>query len=317
MFRKLFRAALVLVMIVFVGLTAFWFARPADVSFESLKSTVPHAEFSHFADIGGVRIHYQDKGTGTPLVLIHGYTSSTYTWKDDFDQLAERYRVIAVDLKGFGFSGKPDGDYSRKAQGEIVAQLLDHLQIPKAWLAGNSMGGETAINVAIYHPEKVLGLILIDSAGVKFEAVNNLVPWYLQLPIVGRVVTALALTSDGIVREGLEKSFFDDSKIDAARVSYYHEPLRTRDGQRAAVSARLQFELYPVEDKLSSIKVPTLILWGIEDEVIPVANGRKMHELITGSELVEIRNCGHLPQEEMPERVIHEIVSFIEPANRL
>ena len=173
------------------------------------------------------------------------------------------------------------------------------------------MGGETALNVAADHPEKVLGLVLIDSAGVKVQGRTSLAPWYLQLPVVGRLLTALALTSDRLVRAGLEKSFYDDSKITDERVSAYYQPLRTLGGQLSATRARAQFELFPVEDKIPLIKAPTLIIWGAEDELIPLEAGRKLNELITGSKLVVFDKCGHVPQEEMPERVLSEITGFV------
>ena len=121
--------------------------------------------------------------------------------------------MIAVDLKGFGFSEKPDGDYTRRAQGEIINGLLDHLKVEKAWLAGNSMGAKRLLNIALHHPEKVFGLILIDSAGVKIPGKETLAPWYLQVPFLDLVLTALALTSERLVREGLQKGFYDDSKL--------------------------------------------------------------------------------------------------------
>ena len=152
--KKLLRVLLVLVVIAAIAFTVFWFARPADVSFAEVRASVPNSEYSHFADIDGVRIHYQEKGTGTPLVLLHGFTSSTYSWKDVFDPLSKNFRVIAVDLKGFGFSGKPDGDYSRRAQAMLVTHLLDYLKIEKAWLCGNSMGGEVALNLALLNPQR-------------------------------------------------------------------------------------------------------------------------------------------------------------------
>lgn len=309
--KKLLKILLGIVLVLGLGFTVFWFARPADISFEEVKQSVPHAESSKFADVNGVKVHYQEKGEGTPLVLIHGYTSSTYTWKDIFEPLSQKYRVIAVDLKGFGFSEKPDGDYTRRAQGELVFGLLEHLKIEKAWLAGNSMGGETALNVALDHPEKVLGLILIDSAGVKIPGREALTPWYVQAPVIGQVLTALAMTSDALVREGLKKSVFDDAKITDEEVNYYHQFLKTRGGQLAAREARKQYILHPVEDRLNNIGVPTLLMWGKEDEIIPLEAGKTMNEKIKNSKLIVFENCGHLPQEEMPEKVLHEITNFI------
>src|SRR6185295_5789850 len=138
MMKKLLKLGVVLIVVLTVALTIFWFARPADVSLDEVRASVPYSEYSNFADIDGVRIHYQEKGTGKPLVLIHGYTSSTYSWKDVFEPLSKTFRVIAVDLKGFGFSAKPDGDYSRRAQAQLITHLLDHLKIDEAWVCGSS-----------------------------------------------------------------------------------------------------------------------------------------------------------------------------------
>src|SRR5687767_12391571 len=142
MLKKIVKIFLALVGIAAAAFSVFWFARPADVSFDEVRAGVPNSEYSRFAEIDGVQIHYQEKGTGTPLVLLHGFTSSAYSWKDVFEPLSQKYRVIAVDLKGFGFSDKPDGDYARRAQAELIAHLLDYLKIERAWLCGNSMGGE-------------------------------------------------------------------------------------------------------------------------------------------------------------------------------
>ena len=315
--KKLLKVLLALIVIAAIAFTVFWFARPADVSFAEARASVPNSAYSHFADIDGVRIHYQEKGTGTPLVLLHGFTSSTYSWKEVFEPLSKHFRVIAVDLKGFGFSGKPDGDYSRRAQAMLVTHLLDYLKVEKAWLCGNSMGGEVALNMALRNPQLVAGLILIDSAGVEVPGSGSLAPGYLLLPVVGRVLTALSLTSDKLVREGLEKSFYDRAKVTDERVANYYRPLKTRGGQLAALRARTQWNLFPIETDLTRIQAPSLIIWGAEDRLIPLAAGRKMNSLIKDSRLVIFDNCGHLPQEEMPERVVAEITKFIAAQNHL
>ena len=314
--KKFLKPLLVLIVIGAIVITVFWFARPADLSFNELRASVPNSEYSHFAEIDGVQIHYQEKGTGVPLVLIHGFTSSTYSWKDVFGPLSKNFRVIAVDLKGFGFSGKPDGDYSRPAQAVLVSHLLDYLKIEKAWLCGNSMGGEISLNVALHNPASVAGLILIDSAGVEVNGRGSLAPGYISIPIVGRVLTAIALTKDKLVREGLEKSYYDDSKITDDRVAAYYRPLKTRGGQLGALRARTQADLFPIEQDLGKINAPALIIWGAEDALIPLEAGRKMNSLVKGSKLVIIEKCGHVPQEEMPERVVDEIEKFIAASNK-
>jgi pimeloyl-ACP methyl ester carboxylesterase len=311
MLKRILKLLLVLVVIAAIAFAVFWFTRPADVSFDEVRATVPNSAYSHFADIDGVRVHYQEKGSGAPLILIHGFTSSVYSWKDVFEPLSKNFRVIAVDLKGFGFTGKPEGDYTRRAQAMLVARLLDHLKIEKAWLCGNSMGGEVALNFARQNPQRVAGLILIDSSGPKVEGTSSLAPGYLLIPVVGRVLTALALTSDKLVREGLEKSFYDRSKITDERVAAYYRPLQTRGGQLAALRARTQADQFPIEPDLGKISARTLIIWGAEDALIPLAAGHKLNSLIKDSTLLVFEKCGHLPQEEMPERVVEEITRFI------
>lgn len=173
------------------------------------------------------------------------------------------------------------------------------------------MGGEVALNFALAAPQRVAGLILIDTAGIEVEGGGSLAPAYVRIPFVGRALTALALTTDKLVREGLEKSFFDDEKITAERVAYYYRPLRTRGGQLAALRARAQADQFPIEQDLGRVTARTLIIWGAADALIPLAAGRMMNSLIKTSKLVVIEKCGHVPQEEMPERVLEAVTSFI------
>jgi pimeloyl-ACP methyl ester carboxylesterase len=126
----------------------------------------------------------------------------------------------------------------------------------------------------------------------------------------------LSLTSDKLVREGLEKSFYDSSKVTDERVAYYYRPLKTRGGQLAALRARTQAGLFPIEADLTRINKPTLIIWGEDDRLIPVAAGHKMNSLIKNSTLLTFDNCGHLPQEEMPERVVGAIEDFVSAGSR-
>ncbi|HEY0101148.1 MAG TPA: alpha/beta fold hydrolase, partial [Pyrinomonadaceae bacterium] len=131
---------------------------------------------------------------------------------------------------------------------------------------------------------------------------ESLAPAYVRWPYIGGAVTALALTSDSLVRDGLRKSFHDDAKVTGERVEAYYRPLQTRGGQRAARLVRDQRDYTQIENSLDKIRQPALIVWGAEDQLSRLEDGKRLHSKLAGSQLVVFDNCGHLPQEEMPER---------------
>lgn len=313
--KKTLRLLLLLVLLAGVAFAIFWYARPADLNFEEFRAAVPHASASRFAEVGGVRVHYQERGAGDALVLIHGNNSSAYSWRDVFDELSKEFRVVALDLKGFGFTTKPEGDYRLETQAALVIGLMDQLKIERATLCGSSMGGGVALATAINYPQRVRSLILVDSSAfTEGRGGESLAPAYVRWPYIGGAVTALALTSDSLVREGLRKSFYDESKVTTERIEAYYRPLRTRDGQRAARLVRDQRDYTRIENSLDKIRQPTLIIWGAQDELILLEDGKRLHSQITGSQLVVFDNCGHLPQEEMPERFVREVSEFMKKA---
>src|SRR6185503_12654771 len=180
-----------------------------------------------------------------------------------------------------------------------------------------SMGGEIALNIALQNPQRVEGLVLIDSAGVNVPGNASLTPAYTKIPVIGRILVALAMTSDKLVRQSLVTSLYDDSKVTDERVAAYYRPLRTRGGQLAAVRARAQFQLLPIEQDLGKVSAPALIIWGAEDPLFPTAAGRKLNSLIRNSTLVILEKCGHEPQEELPERVVDELMKFVQESGRV
>jgi len=310
--RKLLRVVLLLLLVLSAAFAVFWYSRPEELSFEAHRARVPHAEASRFAEVGGVRLHYQEKGTGPVLVLIHGNNSSAYTWKDVFDALAADYRVVALDMKGFGFSAKPaGGDYRAEAQAALVVGLMDALQIERAVLVGSSLGGGVALAAAIDYPARVAGLVLVGSAAFTDGRGGSLAPAYVRWPYVGAALAALALTSDALVRDGLRRSFHDQSKVTDERVAAYHLPLTTRAGQRAALEVRRQRHMARVERLLGRVAQPALLVWGAEDQLILLEEGRRLRDALPDARLVVFEACGHLPQEEMPERFAGEVLAFV------
>ncbi|MGI9107752.1 MAG: alpha/beta fold hydrolase [Pyrinomonadaceae bacterium] len=316
--KKLLRLLFLLFITTATSFTLFWYARPADLDFEEFRAAVPHSAVSRFAELDSVRVHYQEKGDGPALVLIHGNNSSVYSWKDVFEPLATNFRVIALDLKGFGFTAKPGGDYRVEAQAALVMRLLDQLGIERATLCGSSMGGAVALSCAVNYPGRVESLVLAGSSAFNEGSSGgaSLAPAYVRWPYIGAAVTALALTSSALVRDGLRKSFYDQGKVTEERVAAYYRPLRTRGGQRAARLVRDQRDYAALEQSLAQIRQPTLLIWGAQDRLNLLADGKRLHAKMANSQLINYEHCGHLPQEEMPERFTRDVVEFIRKIDR-
>ena len=270
----------------------------------SLESLVPRwaPPPSDFLELDGQLVHYRDQGPSSdplPLVLIHGTSASLHTWEGWAAELSKTRRVISFDLPGFGLTGPDaDGDYHDARYVVFVRNLLARLGVARAIVAGNSLGGEIAWQLALSDPERVAGLVLVDAAGHAF------VPESMPL---GFRIARMPVLREGmrwvLPRRAIEDSvvsvYGDPSRITAALVDRYYE-LTLREGNRVALMQRMdQLAPGPVE-RLPEIKVPTLILWGGKDRLIPPAWGEAFHKAIPNSRLVVFPKLGHVPQEEDP-----------------
>jgi pimeloyl-ACP methyl ester carboxylesterase len=288
----------ILLMLAAVG---FAVSKAPDRSMESL---VPRwaPPPSDFIELDGQLVHYRDQGPSSdplPLVLLHGTSASLHTWEGWVAGLAPTRRVITVDLPGFGLTGpNADGDYRDARYVAFVRHLLSRLGVGRVILGGNSLGGEIAWQVALADPGRVAGLVLVDAAGHAFEPES--------LPLGFRIARTPVLREGMrwvLPRRAVENSvidvYGDPSRVTAELVERYYE-LMLREGNRQALMQRMdQLAPGPVE-RLGEIKVPTLILWGGKDRLIPPRWGREFHAAIPGSRLVVFPELGHVPQEEDP-----------------
>ncbi|MDR7332411.1 alpha/beta hydrolase [Roseateles asaccharophilus] len=273
----------------------------------SLDSLVPRwaPPPSDFIELDGLLVHVRDQGPASdplPLVLIHGTSASLHTWEGWATELARTRRVISFDLPGFGLTGpypnQADHDYSDARYVAFVRNLLARLGVGRVIVAGNSLGGEIAWQLALADPARVAGLVLVDAAGYDF------VPESLPLGFrIARIPVLREPMRWVLPRRAIEDSvlsvYGDPSRVSAALVDRYYE-LTLREGNRVALMRRMdQLAPGPVE-RLPEIKVPTLILWGGKDRLIPPVWGEKFHAAIPGSRLVKFPALGHVPQEEDP-----------------
>lgn len=290
--------------------------RPRDADWAQNRHVVFHSDHSRFVDVDGIRVHYQEAGERNtslpPLILIHGFASSTLVWSKVFLPLAEAgFRVIALDMLGFGYSGKPrKAEYTIGGQAKLVISLLERLGIKRATLVGSSYGGAVAATCALDYPQRIDRLVLIGT-------VNNNRPLNYKLmrvfgsPLFGDVVSPLLIGSRRLLRRRMKQVYDRHAWVlDERRVDARHLPLRAAGTQRAIIRTVRNWDAERISRDAHLIRKPTLLLWGENDREIPLADGERLHEEIPGSRLIVFLNCGHLPHEEYPEAFTKVVADF-------
>jgi pimeloyl-ACP methyl ester carboxylesterase len=288
--------------------------RPRDADWHKCRDVVFHSECSRFIDVDGVRVHYQEAGDehAPALVLIHGFASSTLVWSKVFLKLAEAgYRVIASDLLGYGYSAKPrNGEYTIAGQAKLLTRLLDKLGIPRAIFVGSSYGGAVAATCALDYPDRVEKLILVGTVNDNRPLAFRLMRLFGS-PLFGDVVSPLLIGSRRLLRRRM-KQVYDRHEwvLDERRVDARHLPLRAAGTQRAIIRTVRSWDAERISRDAHLITQPTLLLWGENDQEIPLADGERLHADIPNSRLKVFLECGHLPHEEYPEAFTNVVIDF-------
>ena len=269
---------------------------------------------SQFVRIGGLDAHVRDEGRRDdplPLVLLHGTSASLHTWDGWVRALEGTHRVIRVDMPGFGLTGPaPDGDYTIDAYVRFVVALLDHYQIERCAMVGNSFGGRVAWETALADPGRVRALVLVDSAGYAIESQS--VPIAFRLAQVPALEPLLShLTPRVVVEASVTNVYGDPGRVTPELVDRYYE-LTLREGNRGALVQRfLQAPAGPGQQRIRDIAVPTLILWGGRDRLIPAAYALRFEQDVAGSRRVEFPALGHVPHEEDPAATVAVVREFL------
>jgi pimeloyl-ACP methyl ester carboxylesterase len=268
----------------------------------------------HFVAVDGVRVRYvrQGEGRGPAVVLLHGFVSSIYSWKEVLPALSSEHDVLAVDLPPFGASDIP-ATFDPSLYERIVPAILDHAGVARAAVVGNSLGGAVAIVTAVRHPSRVDRLVLVDSAGFNFAPERR--PWLLRVmgsPLLGPVIGTLPVRRE-LVTLGLRQVLHDDRYATEERVDEYLAPL-LRPGAMAAAHGLLggrQSMGFP--EVVREVKVPTLVIWGAEDRWIPASDAKLFQQRIPapGTRVAVLPGCGHIPQEECADAVLAPLLSFL------
>lgn len=286
------------------------------MKWQTINQVTEDASALRFAQVGDLQIAYREGGASRDAVLlIHGLCSAIFTWQDVFEIVATRHRTIALDLKGYGASEKPAGDYRLDAQADVVRRLMDELAIERAVLVGNSMGGAVALRVAVRWPERVTRLVLACPAVYSSHLRSRLVRWllgwngWLGRAIAFQILRSLA-RSPSFIESRMRAIYGRLETITPERVATYHSLLNDPAGLRAIVATLQAWDLRAVERDLHLVWQPTLIVWGQDDRVIHPHFGEQLVRDLPQAEL-KFLDCGHAPQEELPVEFARLVNDFL------
>ena len=300
-----------------LGAAVAWkfLTRSGSANWEDFHERLHHAEHSHFVEIDGATVHFQEFGerTNPTLLLVHGYTASTFVWKSVAPELADAgFHVVAVDLVGFGYSDKPKWfDYKIQSQARMIERFMNRLGIGTATVVGNSYGGAVSLTVALDYPERVEKLVLVDAV-CNDEVLAHPVLKLAALPGIGELLTPFLLNSKRFLKIRMKETLAPESHhlIDEKRVEAVIHPLQAKDAHHSVLTTARNWDACRIQDDAQYIKQPTLIIWGENDQVIPIHNGEFLYRNILNSRFVVLKNCGHIPQEEKPEIFIDLVTEF-------
>ena len=260
-----------------------------------------------FIDVDGVHVHYREAGVGPAVVLIHGYGASIELWRGVQDALARHHRVIALDLKGFGWTSRPPGDYAPPAEARLVWHVLDQLGVGDVAVVGHSWGSSVALAMALDQPARVRRIALYSA--YVFEAqVPSFFRW-ARLGGVGEFLFAAYYRQRMEDRAGL--AYHDARFVTQARVDRIEAEAARPGGVAAALAAARGQRYAEVERRYHELHQPTLLLWGDDDLVTPLRYGRRLARELPDARLEVYPDCGHIPMVEAANQTTRDLAAFL------
>ncbi len=260
-----------------------------------------------FAKVQGARVRYVDEGEGPAVVLVHGFASSLENWTGVREALRTDHRVLSLDLKGFGWTDRPKGDYSPAAQAEMIVALMDQRGIETAAFVGHSWGSSVVLALALAHPGRVERIALYDAW--VFE--EQLPPLFVWARAKGLGELLFRLYYQERADDKVELGYYDDAAIDQEHVERV-DAMQHRPGTTAAALAAVRGQRYAeVQGRYAEIEQPVLLLWGREDEITLLEDGERLAGTLPNAQLRVYPMCGHFPMREAPEASTRALVKFL------
>ncbi len=310
--RRLFFA------VILFGIFGLWFsAQRPDIPYEELEARYASKD-SQFLELrSGDVIHFRDQGSEDKpvIILVHGYSASLHTWEPWVEYLKADFRVVSLDLPGHGLTREVDLEsVSIPSFVDVINEVADNLELQTFTLVGSSMGGATAWTFALDYSERLEGLVLVGASGWPREEERDtpIVFRLLESPIVRPLLKNMDITS--LFRSGLEASFVDKKLVTDEMVERYFS-LSRAPGHRDALyklSTDESERMIATPELVSGISVPTLVLHGEYDNLVPVEGGHKFVKHLPNARGIIYDGIGHIPQEEIPELSSEDLRDFIE-----
>ncbi len=270
---------------------------------------------SNFITVAGVRFHLRETGPlnapdAPTVIMLHGFGSSLHTWEPWALGLQDHFRVIRIDLPGAGLTGAdPSGDYSDLHTVDLLKGLMDQLGVAKASFVGHSMGGRMAWRFAAEQPQRVERLVLVAPDGFASPGFE-----YGKAPEVTAPVRAMQyILPRFVLKMSLQPAYANPKLMSEEVVTRYWDMMRAPDVRPALIQRMQQLVLQDPQPLLARITAPTLLVWGEQDAMIPIANAQDYLRAIPGAKLVTFPGVGHLPHEEAPAATLPAVRSFLLP----
>ena len=262
---------------------------------------------STFLEVDGVRVRYLDVGEGPAVLLLHGFGASLDTWDPVIPELRKRHRVIAFDLKGFGWTSRPAGDYSPTAQARLALAVLDARGVGDVAVVGHSWGSSVALALTLEAPQRVRRIALY-SAYTYDDQVPSFFRWS-RTSGLGEALFAL------FYRERMEDkvplAFYDQHKVTQAQIDRADGAVRRPGAVAAALAAARGQRFGAIERALRTVELPALVMWGREDRVTPVLYGERLARDLPRARLIVYPRCGHFPMVEATHASTRALAEFL------
>ncbi len=303
----------VLLLIVLVG--------PFLVPIPPLTDTVPPEQLSdsgsQFIDINGLTVHVKLMGQGEPVfVLLHGFGASLFSWHAVMEPFSQHGMVIAYDRPAFGLTERPmtwtgENPYSPQASVDLLLGLLDHFNVQKAILVGNSAGGTVAMQFTLRHPDRVQALILVDPAVYEGGGGPSWLRPFYNTPQMNHLGPLFVRSIQKSGLDLIRMAWYNPSKITQETWDGYTKPLKVENWDRALWYLTAASQPSGLPERLGEFILPILVITGDTDIIVPTADSVRLASALPNATLVIVPQAGHVPHEEQPGLFIQAVVEFL------